>query len=299
MDGTLETKGSCCGQHAGFSLLNSSHQNLSKTLGIAWVPTWSEGSDWGQRDGGDKGRTKQTEGTLYLAVELSPSVSLSWIIVVWQRVSCRAEVAGMHDSPSPSPPPHQHLQQSCKVPERLLQGCVTRAVRITPWTHYQRGGLLRVDRKYRGEFSNPVLLCCQQVNCAKAERCIHVLDVNDAHVSTRKTSNTWLLHRWVLVPVLVSFGSTTLMALSSRWFVVFKAPLVIKYIPVAAHPAFPTFIWRRLSKQSKKLVRMCLDDVWWPFHAREWGWYLSSWSGLLTKGHRWASGLLIADTVRP
>lgn len=75
---------------------------------------WSDGSGWGQRGRGDKEGTKQTERTLYLAVELSPCVSLSWIIVVCRRVSCRAEVAGMHDSPLPSPISISN-RQSCKV----------------------------------------------------------------------------------------------------------------------------------------------------------------------------------------
>lgn len=39
---------------------------------------------------------KQTGGALYLAVELSPSVLLSWIIRVWHKVSYGAEVAGIH-----------------------------------------------------------------------------------------------------------------------------------------------------------------------------------------------------------
>lgn len=88
------------------SLLNPSRQYLINTSGIERVPVWSAGRGWGQRGGGDKKRKKQTGRTLYLAVELSPSVSLSWIIIVWQRVSCRAEVAGMHCSPPPHPSPH-------------------------------------------------------------------------------------------------------------------------------------------------------------------------------------------------
>lgn len=109
MDTSLETARSRC------SLLNPSRQYLINTSGIERVPVWSAGRGWGQRGGGDKKRKKQTGRTLYLAVELSPSVSLSWIIIVWQCVSCRAEVAGMHCSPQLPSPASISNRQSCKL----------------------------------------------------------------------------------------------------------------------------------------------------------------------------------------
>lgn len=61
---------------------------------------------------------------------------------------------------------------------------------------------------------------------------------------------------------------------------VFEASPAIKQTTVAAHPARPTFVWRRLRNQSKQLIGMCPDDACWPFYVCKWGWYLSSRSGL-------------------
>lgn len=96
----------------------------------------------------------------------------------------------MHDSPCPTPLPHQHLQQSCKVPQRLLW-----ALRDTSSAHYcldtsSAGGLSRADHKYGREFLDLALFCCQQFKiCAEGEMCVHVLDVSDVHVGKR-ASNT-------------------------------------------------------------------------------------------------------------
>lgn len=78
------------------SLTSECQSLINKQIERVWV--WSKGRGggrWSRGGEGDKKRQKQAGRTLYLAMALSPSVFLSWIIIVWQHASCRAEVAGM------------------------------------------------------------------------------------------------------------------------------------------------------------------------------------------------------------
>lgn len=132
-----KTVHSCCGRHTRCSpplylTLPISYQQANRRTGGLWV--WSKGRGggggrWGRGGEGDKKRQKQTGRTLYLAVELSPSVFLSWIIIVWQHASCGAEVAGMR-----YPPPHLPAAS----PRRKWQSIViiTAGLRATDTTHY-------------------------------------------------------------------------------------------------------------------------------------------------------------------
>lgn len=111
-----KTTCSCCGLHMGWSppaAHTASLINRQVERGCECRVKAEEEDDEAEEERKIKKRKKQTGRTLYLAPELSPSVFLSWIIIVWQNVSCRAEVAGMHIPPLLHK--HRLLRESSKV----------------------------------------------------------------------------------------------------------------------------------------------------------------------------------------
>lgn len=120
---------------------------------------------------------------------------------------------------------------------------MTRAARITPRTHYEQGGLLRADRKYGGQFSDFALFAANRLKFVPGEksaftcwmsmmcmwvRRLQLLNKNQKHMVVLQVNLS--LH------VYCNTDDSIFQMMSC------KASLVIKYIHVAAHPAFPTFI---------------------------------------------------------